>query len=143
MRTAYILGRILLPLVFIVAGIQKLLNVQGVAGMLAKSGIPVPDEVSGYLGGMPKYEALGYAVGGLELVGGLMIVFGVAARWGALVLVVFTAAATFMFHNFWDMTGEAASQNQIQALKNLSIMGGLLLVAGMGSGTQNDGRAMR
>ena len=48
----------------------------------------------------------------------------VKARWGALVLVVFTASTIFFVHHFWDMTGDAYEQNQIQALKNLSIMGG-------------------
>jgi putative oxidoreductase len=48
------------------------------------------------------------------------------------VLFVFTAAATFYFHAFWQMTGEAAMQNQIHALKNLSIMGALLLIAAGG-----------
>ena len=61
-----------------------------------------------------------------------MLLGGLAARWGALVLFVFTAAATFYFHNFWQMTGEAAAQNQIHALKNLSIMGALLLIVSGG-----------
>ena len=65
----------------------------------------------------------------------------VKARWGALVLVVFTASTIFFVHHFWDMTGDAYEQNQIQALKNLSIMGALLLIVAVGSGPHSvDGR---
>ena len=51
-----------------------------------------------------------------------------------MLLVVFTAGTIFFVHNFWDMTGEAYEQNMILALKNLSIMGGLLLIVAVGSG---------
>ena len=50
-----------------------------------------------------------------------------------MLLVVFTAGTIFFVHNFWDMTGEAYEQNMILALKNLSIMGGLLLIVAVGS----------
>jgi putative oxidoreductase len=45
---------------------------------------------------------------------------------------VFTAGTIFFVHNFWDMTGDAYEQNMIQALKNLSIIGGLLLIVAVG-----------
>ena len=138
---AYMLGRICIPIVFIVAGVQKLLNVAQVARDLAATNIPLPDEISAYLGGMPKYQALGYLVGAVELICGLMVLLGLKARWGALVLVAFTVVATVFFHNFWDMTGDARVQNQVHALKNLAILGGLLLVVAGGSrGTSVDGR---
>ena len=141
MKAAYALGRIFLPVIFIVSGIQKLLNIQGVAKMLSDAGVPIPDEIAAYLGGMPKYEALAYLVGGVELIAALMILIGLKARWGAVVLIGFTVVATVLFHNFWAMTGAAAEDNQIQALKNLSIIGGLLLVVAGGSGGSSmDGR---
>jgi putative oxidoreductase len=91
---------------------------------------------------MPKYEALGYLVGAVELIGGLMILVGFKARWGALMLFVFTACTIFFVHHFWDMEGAAAAMNQTQALKNLSIMGALLLLVAGGSGSHSlDGRA--
>jgi putative oxidoreductase len=142
MNMAYTLGRILLPIVFIVAGIQKLMNVAGIAKLLEDNKVPIPEEVVPYLGGMPKYEALGYLVGGVETLGGLMILVGLKARWGALMLLVFTACTIIFVHHFWDMEGTAAAMNQTQALKNLAIMGGLLLVVACGSGpTAFDRRA--
>jgi putative oxidoreductase len=133
LNVAYTLGRILLPLIFIVSGIQKLTNVAGIARLLADNDVPIPDEIVPYLGGLTKFEAIGYAVGAVELVAGLMILLGLKARWGALILVVFTACTIVFVHHFWTMQGEAYLVNMSEALKNLSIMGGLLLIAACGS----------
>ena len=134
MNIAYALGRIFVPIVFIWEAILKLINIGRFAKLLADSKVPMPDEIAPYLGGMPKYEALAWALAVLELVCGLVILIGLMARWGALLLVVFTAGTIFFVHNFWDMTGEAYEQNMMLALKNLSIMGGLLLIVAVGSG---------
>ena len=134
MNVAYVLGRLLVPIVFIWEAIQRLLDIGSFAKLLADNNVPVPDEVSAYLGSMPKYEALAWLLAIIELVCGLMILLGLKARWGALVLVVFTAVTIFFVHHFWDMTGDAYVINQIQALKNLSILGALLLIVAIGSG---------
>jgi putative oxidoreductase len=134
LNVAYTLGRILLPLVFIVSGVQKLMNVAGIAKMLADNNVPIPDEIMPYLGGLPKFEAAGYAIGAVELICGLMVLTGFKARWGALVLVVFTACTIFFIHHFWDMQGIDYVDNMQEALKYLAIMGGLLLVAACGAG---------
>ncbi len=133
MNGAYALGRVLVPIVFIWEAVQKLLDIGRFAKLLSDSKVPIPDEVSAYLGSMPKYEALAWALAALELVCGLMILLGLKARWGALALIVFTAGTIFFVHHFWDMTGDAYVQNQIQALKNLSILGALLLIVSIGS----------
>jgi putative oxidoreductase len=138
---AYSIGRFLLPVIFIVSGVQKALNVGDVAKMLTQTGIPIPAEIEPYLQGIPRYEAAAYLVAGLEIVCGLMVMLGFLARWGALVLIVFTAATVFFVHDFWTMEGAAAAMHQTQALKNLAIMGGLLLVVAGGShGSPYDGR---
>ena len=134
MNAAYMLGRILLSLVFVVAGIQKLMDIRPTADMLAATKIPIPEQIVPYLGGIPKYQALGYLIAAIELICGLMVLIGLKARWGALVLIVFTAATIIFVHHFWDMSGEAFSSNLTEALKNLSIMGGLLLVVAVGAG---------
>jgi putative oxidoreductase len=51
-----------------------------------------------------------------------------------MVLVVFVIAATFYFHDFWNQTGPEAKGNMIHALKNLSLIGGLFIIAGIGRG---------
>jgi len=134
MNAAYTIGRILLPLIFLVAGIQKLMNIREIADMLAANQVPIPDEIVPYLGSIPKYEALGYLVAAVEIICGLMVLIGLKARWGALGLIVFTACTIIFVHHFWDMEGAAMIANRTEALKNLSIMGGLLLVVAVGSG---------
>jgi putative oxidoreductase len=134
MNVAYTLGRILIPLVFIVAGIQKVMNIGAIAKMLADNNVPIPDQIVPYLGSIPKYEALGYLIAAIEIICGLMVLIGLQARWAALVLVVFTACTIVFVHHFWDMSGTAFYDNMTQALKNLSIIGGLLLVVAVGSG---------
>ena len=134
MNAAYTLGRILIPLIFVVEGIRKLMNVEGIAKMLADNNVPIPDEIVPYLGGMPKFQAAGYLIAGVELICGLMILVGLMARWAALILFVFTAATIFFVHHFWDMPNEAFYGQMTQALKNLSIMGGLLLIVAVGAG---------
>ena len=134
MNVAYTLGRIFIPIVFLVTGIQKVMNIGEIAQMLAANGVPIPDEIVPYLGGIPKYEALGYLIAAIEIICGLLVLIGLKARWAALVLIVFTACTIIFVHHFWDMQGDALIQNRADALKNLSIMGGLLLIVAVGAG---------
>ena len=134
MNAAYTLGRIFIPIVFLVSGIQKVMNIGEIAQMLAANGVPFPDEIVPYLGGIPKYEALGYLIAAIEIICGLMVLIGLKARWASLVLIVFTACTIIFVHHFWDMQGDALIQNRADALKNLSIMGGLLLIVAVGAG---------
>jgi uncharacterized membrane protein YphA (DoxX/SURF4 family) len=48
------------------------------------------------------------------------------------VLAVFIVVATFYYHDFWDQTGPEAKNNMIHALKNLSLVGALFIIAGIG-----------
>ena len=47
---------------------------------------------------------------------------------------MFTFLAAVLFHNFWAAAPEQAMMQQIQFLKNITIMGGLLYVVVYGSG---------
>ncbi len=132
MNIAYTLGRILLPVIFIAAGVQKLLNIQTFAKLVEGTGLPIPDEVAAYLAGMPKFEVLGYLLAGIEIICGLMILAGLKARWGALVLIIYSACTIFFIHHFWDMAPAQFTDHMNDALKHLSIMGGLLLLVGGG-----------
>ena len=131
---AYALARIFVPVLFIISGWGKLTNVDAVAQQIGGIPIQFPTELESYLP-VPRDEFLGYLVGAVEFFGGIMILLGLKARWAALALLVFTALATYYFHNFWDIADAAQYMAQrAQALKNLSIMGGLLMIAIMGSG---------
>lgn len=72
---------------------------------------------------------------GLILLGGLSLLAGAWTRIGAVFLLVFLAAATYYFHDFWTLVDPAQRQLQtIQFMKNLAIAGGLLALACHGGG---------
>ena len=116
-----LVGRILLALMFILAGFGKLADIGGTAGYIASGGLPFP-------------AVLAVIVGLLELLGGLAIVVGFQARWAALALGLFTLAASVTFHKFWAVPADQAFVQQLMFMKNLSIAGGLFIVAALGAG---------
>ena len=136
MNAAYTVGRIFIPIVFIVEAIQNFMNLGEFAKKLAASQVSIPDEIANllvYIGNPPKYEALAYLIIAVEIICGLMVLIGLKARWAALVLAVFTACTVIFVHPFWE-GGPDQIANRSEALKNLSIMGGLLLIVAVGAG---------
>ena len=112
MNAAYMLGRILLPLIFLGGGNSEVdEHPRRSPRCSPPASMPIPTRLCLYLGSIPKYEALGYLVAAIEIICGLMVLIGLKARWGALVLIVFTACTIIFVHHFWDMEGEA-SQNR-------------------------------
>ena len=114
-------GRVLLALMFVLAGLQKLANLEGTAGYIASGGLPLP-------------MVLAVLVGALELVGGLMLAVGFHARYAALALGAFTILASLLFHNFWAMPADKAFVQQLMFMKNLAVAGGMFVVAALGAG---------
>jgi len=70
----------------------------------------------------------------LELACGLAILIGFQTRIAAWLLFLYLLPVTFIFHNFWAMQGAEQQQNMIDFLKNVSIMGGLVILATYGPG---------
>jgi len=144
MNILLFIGRIAFALIFILSGAQKLMDVAGTASMIAgKVTIAwLPAAVVAQLqaigtqletaSGMTVPQLLAIASGVIELVGGLLIAVNIGTRFAALLLIVFTAAATFYFHDFWNMAGDVKTDNIVHALKNLSIMGALLILFVLG-----------
>lgn len=116
-----LVARILLALLFILAGINKIGGFAGTSGYIASKGLPVPDVLA----------VLTIIV---EIGGGALLVIGYRTRWAALALAVFSILAALIFHNFWTMQGAAANLNQVQFMKNLSIAGGMLALVYFGAG---------
>src|SRR2546430_6253592 len=79
------LGRLLIALIFIRGGINKLGSIAATATTMRNHGIPYPD-------------ILVWGAIALELGGGLMLVAGPYARWGALALFFFTLSLAVVFH---------------------------------------------
>ena len=125
---AYAISRLTIPIVFIVSGVAKFLNVSGIASH------PGVTNFMNAFGEITTRTTLGYIIAAIEVFGGISVLIGLKARWGAIALLLFTALTIVFAHNFWTMEGAARAANQVQALKNLAIMSGLLMFAVMGSG---------
>lgn len=120
MKFMPLIGRILLSVIFLVAapGHFKTGSIQYAASH-----------------GVPLASALVPISGILALLGGLSILLGYKAKWGALLLILFLVPVTFMMHKFWGLNDPTAAQLQeVMFLKNLAMAGGALLISYFGSG---------
>jgi putative oxidoreductase len=114
---AHLIGRLLLALMFLVSGLNKIADPQGTQQYMAMMGMTWATTVF-YLGAIA-----------LELTGSLSLLLGYRARTGAWLLFAFMIPATVVFHT------DFSDQNQmIHFMKNLSVMGGLIYVGLYGAG---------
>ena len=104
------IARVLLCLVFLNAVLGKLMGFGAVAGVIAAKGLPLA-------------PLLLVAAMALMAVGSALVISGWKARLGAVLLLLFLVPTTLIFHS--DV---ADTMQRIQLLKNLAIIGGLLLV---------------
>jgi putative oxidoreductase len=125
-KWAQVAGRVALGTIFVVSALGKLSAWRGIAAYAGGKGVP---------------EILLAIATVLELFGGVSIVVGFKARWGALALLIFLVPVTLVFHNFWGVPAGQQQLEMINFLKNLAIGGGLLIVLGRGAGAFSiDGR---
>jgi len=117
-----LVARVLLALMFVLAGVSKLTGLEGTAGYIGSVGLPAP-------------MVLAVASGVLELAAGVMLIVGWQTRGAALALAVFTVVASVLFHNFWAMPADKAFMQQLMFLKNLAVTGGLMFVFVFGAGS--------
>jgi putative oxidoreductase len=120
-NAAALVGRILLAAIFIVSGFGKIVGWAGTAGYMASKGLPL----------VPLLLAATIAV---ELGGGILLAIGFKARWAALALFLFMIPTTLIFHGFWGVDAATAQAQQIHFMKNVAIMGGMLMVWAFGPG---------
>jgi putative oxidoreductase len=114
-------ARILMALLFLGAGFNKIIGFEKTIGYIASQGLIFPE--------------LGAAIAVVvEVVGGIALVLGFQTRLVALIMAVFTVAAGVFFHNYWAMPADQVYVNQIMFMKNLSIAGGLLMMSAFGAG---------
>jgi putative oxidoreductase len=129
MDAALAIGRIVLVIIFIFSGFGKFADLSGTAAFIASKGLPFP-------------QLLAAGAGTGELICGLAVAIGWQTRIAAVGLIAFTAVAAFFFHDFWNLPGGPERANQmVHAMKNLSIIGGLMVLAAAGAGRLSvDGR---
>jgi putative oxidoreductase len=114
-------GRILIALIFLMAGLGKITGFEHTVGYIASKGLP-----------LPQLAAIGAIL--VELGGGIMLVLGWNTRLAAAAIFVFTAMTALFFHNFWAVSPDQAQNQMIHFMKNVSMMGGLLYVVIHGAG---------
>ena len=114
-------GRILLALIFVISGYNKLVGFDGTVGYIASKGLPLP-------------QLAAAAAIAIELVGGVLLVIGWQTRWAATAIFLFMIPTTLIFHAFWAAPAANLQMETIQFMKNLCIMGGMLYVMAFGAG---------
>lgn len=116
-----LVGRLLLALLFLPAGISKIAGFAGTVGYIGSKGLPLPE-----LGAVIAIV--------MEVGGSLALIAGFKTRLVALAMAIFTLAATLVFHNFWAVDAAHAMAQQTNFFKNLAIIGGFLILAAQGAG---------
>lgn len=116
-----LIGRLLLAAIFLVSGFAKLVDVEGTAGYMTAVGIPAA-------------HTLTVVAGVAEILGALAIAIGLLARIGALGLILYLIPTTLIFHGFWAYEGSEQKLQLVNFMKNLGIVGGLMLVFAYGAG---------
>lgn len=104
-----LVARIMLALIFILAGVGKIADPAGTAGYMQSMGVP----------GILLWPTIA-----LELLGGIAIAVGYHTRIAAVALAIFSIAAALLFHNELEV-----KMQMILFLKNIAMAGGLLLLA--------------
>jgi len=115
------IGRLLIGGYFAFSGLNHFMKKEQLSGWSASRGVPMPD-----------VAVLG--TGLMLVLGGLSIVTGAFPAVGVGLIGLFLLVATPWMHNFWDMEGEEKQNHMINFLKNVGLLGGLLVVLSIALG---------
>lgn len=120
-NVSLLIGRLCMCAIFIITGVWKFLNFDGVSQEMAAKGIP-----------LVPFFLIAAAI--IEIIGGFSLFFGYRARLGAAILMLYLIPVTMIFHDFWNAEESRRYMQIIEFLKNLTIIGGLWDVIGAGAG---------
>lgn len=112
-----LLARVCVGWIFVQSGILKLTGLQSFSTR-----------------GWPEAWFFGPLGAIVELIGGALLMLGLATRYSCLVLLLFMIVATFSNHRYWDYPPEAMQGQKSHFFKNLSIFGGILVFYAIGAG---------
>ena len=117
-----VLGRVLLGTIFFMAAVgNKIPHFSQTAKVMGDVGVPAPE-----------FMLVGAIV--FLVAGSLSVILGYKARIGAVLVLTFLVLASYYFHPFWKLEGQAQQEQMIQFMKNLSMMGAMLFIVANGSG---------
>jgi putative oxidoreductase len=135
------LGRICLSLVFICAVVSQILNWDAaqqtfdacVSDWIVYPGLP--DQVQKVFNLFLSYSSLLVILGVVFAgIGGLLVLLGIKVRLGAILLILFLLPMTFIMNAFWMYEGSTHEMQMLMFLKNISILGGLFILASCNGG---------
>jgi putative oxidoreductase len=128
-----VLGRILLCAIFLAAAAGDVMKFEERTAMVKDTfNSKLPPQVQEYAQ-YAQYALIAAIV--FSIAGGLLVITGFWARFGALLLFLFLIPATVFFHDFWNRTDPKEQQQQIvEFLKNLGLMGAMLFILANGAG---------
>ena len=110
-----LIARLFIGWLFLTSGWTKLMNTAGTVGYLTNLGVPSPD-------------LMVWLVLGSELLLGVTLILGLATRYAALYGVLFVAIATAIAHRYWAFPAAQQTLQYTMLIKNLAIIGGLLML---------------
>ena len=123
-----LLGRIAIAALFLPAGLNKFMGIEGTTGYFASLGLPA-------------VAILVWVVIAIEVLGGIALILSYQTRIVAIGLAIFTVLASIAGHAFWAAPADAAFIAQLLFFKNIAVAGGLLVLASSGAGSISvDGR---
>lgn len=115
---AFLLGRVLFATVIAYLAIGNLLDLDASVGYAYSKGVPL--------------AFLAVPLGSVGLVAGaLAIMLGVFPILGGVAILAFLTPITIFMHDFWTMEGEARQNEQIHFLKNIGLIGIMLVLLGL------------
>ena len=119
MRAGFMIGRIVLGLYYLIAGITDLMNYKMLAGYAASKGVPAP-------------EAAVIVAHLLLVLAGFCFLTGWRPALGVAAIVVFLIPVTFTMHAFWaEKTAQMKQMQMINFMKNMGLLGSALMFLGI------------
>lgn len=120
--TSLLVGRFLLGLYFIIPGIQKITDFEGMSAYMQAHDVPFV----AFLLPLTIF---------IQLIAGMALIAGFKGRMAAFLLAGLTLVISIYMHNFWAMEEGLAQMHEMQNfIKNMAIMAGLLMVVAHGTG---------
>ena len=135
MPALYVIGRILFAALVLVSGINKFLDLQSAAQAIGAH-FAVPAQLTEYTSqietftGMPITQVIAILGGAIEILGALAIATNLGARTFAVLLALLLVLTVFYFNDFWNAAATERTASLFEAMKNLALIGALLMIAG-------------
>lgn len=116
MKTAFLMGRIIVGAFFLFNGVDHFVNRTMLAGIAAQKGIPFP-------------EIAILASGVLLLIAGVSFLFGWKPVVGIAAVTVFLVPVSITMHAFWNEAGAARMADMANFTKNIALLGAAWMFA--------------